>query len=165
MHTCIHLWTVGLFIRVALHIHVWSVWNVYKTWRIYMCAMKFSHVRLEYMRMCSFMCDMTESCVWHDSVLCVTWPTHMCDMAYSCVTWLILICDMTHSCEWHNQFIWTHIKLRCLDWDVMNSPYTITCVQIWSVRTLQLHHSHKTKIHQQEFLFKKWCASAAARTT
>jgi len=42
--------------------------------------------------------------MWHDSLICVTWLTHMCDMTHSyvwhdsliCVTWLTHMCDMTH---------------------------------------------------------------------
>jgi len=30
------------------------------------------------------MCDMTHSCVWHGSFICVTWLIHMCDMTHSC---------------------------------------------------------------------------------
>jgi len=33
-------------------------------------------------------CDMTHSCVWHDS--------------FVCVTWLIRVCDMTHWYVWHD---------------------------------------------------------------
>ena len=50
------------------------------------------------------MCDMTHSYVWHDSCICVTWPIHMCDMTHPYV-WLIQICDMTHSDVWHDSFI------------------------------------------------------------
>jgi len=35
-------------------------------------------------------CDMTHSCVWHDSFMCVTWLIHGC--------------DMTHSHVWHDSF-------------------------------------------------------------
>jgi len=28
-------------------------------------------------------CDMTHSCVWHDSFICVTWLIHMCDVTHS----------------------------------------------------------------------------------
>jgi len=43
--------------------------------------------------------------VWHDSVMCVTWLIHVCDVTYSwvwhdsfmCVSWLIHMRDVTHS--------------------------------------------------------------------
>ena len=35
----------------------------------------------------SSVCDVTHSCVWRDS--------------FMCVTWLIHVCDVTHSCVWH----------------------------------------------------------------
>jgi len=55
----------------------------------------------------------TQRLVWHDSVICVTWLIHMCDMTHSyvwrdsfiCVTWHIHMCDTTHSCVWHDPFI------------------------------------------------------------
>ena len=59
-------------------------------------------------------CDMTHSCMWHDSFLCVTWPIHTRDMtkaleagAYSRWTgsWLIHMCDMTHSYVRSDSFI------------------------------------------------------------
>jgi len=55
---------------------------------------------------------MTQSHVWHDSVTCVTWLSHMCDMTQShvwhnpfiCVTWAVethpgQIRDVTHTCR------------------------------------------------------------------
>ena len=53
----------------------------------------------------------THSHVWHDSLTCVTWLTHMCEHnvcqhlalhsvtrnSLTCVTWLTHMCDMTHS--------------------------------------------------------------------
>jgi len=73
-----------------------------------------------------YMCDMTHSSVW-DSLICVPWLTHMCDMthhtcvchdsftcvchdsftcvchdSFTCATWLIHMCDMTH---WLNHML------------------------------------------------------------
>ena len=69
---------------------------------------------------------MTYSCVWHDSIICVTWLVYMCDMTHLYVwhiargmmnisLWLIYKCDAptcsyvlhswfnyTHSCVWHH---------------------------------------------------------------
>jgi len=60
-------------------------------------------------------CDMTHSCLWHDSFIRVTWPVHMCDThmthlcvwheSFICVTWLIYGCDMTPSYVWHDSFM------------------------------------------------------------
>ena len=58
-------------------------------------------------------CDITQSYIWHDPLICVTWTIHVCDMTHSyvcrdifiCVTWLIHMCDMTYSCVWHDSFI------------------------------------------------------------
>jgi len=59
------------------------------------------------------------SYMWHDSVICVTRLTHMCDMIHSCVrhdslicvTWLIHMCDMNHSYAWHDSFMCPIIHL------------------------------------------------------
>ena len=79
--------------------------------------------------------------VAHDSFVCVTWRTHMCDIAYSyvwhdsflrvtrpnlscvlwCVTWLMDVCDMTHWCVWHDSllyvysYVW-HDSFICVRW-------------------------------------------------
>jgi len=61
----------------------------------------------------TYMCDMTHSCVWCDSFICVIWLIHMCAMTRSyvwydsfiCVPWLVHMCDMSHSCVWHDSFI------------------------------------------------------------
>ena len=44
------------------------------------------------------MCDMTCSCVWHDS--CVTWLVHVFAMTHLWVCY-----DMTHSYVWRDSFI------------------------------------------------------------
>jgi len=59
-------------------------------------------------------CDMSRSCVWHDSFICVTWLIHMCDMthlyawhdSFIRVTRLIHVRDTTHSCMWRDSFIY-----------------------------------------------------------
>jgi len=59
----------------------------------------------------SLVCDMTHSCVWHDSFVCVTWLILVCDMTHSCVQHdafvcvIILVCDMTHSCVRHDSLV------------------------------------------------------------
>jgi len=66
------------------------------------------------------MCDMTHSYTWHDSLICVTWLIHTCDMniSYVCMThlkfiwhassigatWLIHLFGTTHSYKWHDSF-------------------------------------------------------------
>jgi len=59
-----------------------------------MCVTWLIHVR-----------DMTNSYLWHDPSIRVTWVIHMCGMTDSCVTWLIHVCDMTHSYVWHDSFM------------------------------------------------------------
>ena len=74
----------------------------------------------------AFMCDMTPSCVWHDSFICVTWLLHMCNMtpwyvwhdSFICVTWLIHTCEMTHSYLWHEALLSLvrHDSPVCVTW-------------------------------------------------
>ena len=57
-------------------------------------------------------CDMTQSCVWHDSVMCVTCLvmcvtrlSHVCDLTQSCVWLDSVMCDTTDSCVWHETWL------------------------------------------------------------
>ena len=55
-----------------------------------------------------FILGWTDSHLWHDSFICVTWLDYMCNMTYSyvrhgsftCVRWLIHMRDMTHTYVW-----------------------------------------------------------------
>ena len=40
-------------------------------------------------------CDMSHSCAWHNSFVCVTWIIHVYH------AWLIHVYDITHSYVWH----------------------------------------------------------------
>ena len=74
---------------------------------------------------------MTNSYVWHDSFICVTWLTDMFDMTHSyvwhdafiCVTWLTDMFDMTHSYVWHDSFI-------CVTWltDMFDTAHWHDCL-------------------------------------
>jgi len=73
-------------------------------------------------------CDMTHSCVWHDSFICVTWLTHVCDMthAYICALLCVMhtfvhyypqILSFGHAC--HHLFAPQHVQyysLICFTW-------------------------------------------------
>jgi len=53
--------------------------------------------------------EIVNSVCYNDSLICVIWLIHVCDMTHSyvwydssmCVIWLIHMCDMTHSYVWH----------------------------------------------------------------
>jgi len=95
------------------------------------------------------LCDMTHSCVWHDSFMCVTWLFHMCDMtpsyvsrdSFICVTWLIHMCDMTRSYVWHDSLIYVTWLIHM--WDMthfLRVPWLIHMCDVphpfvtWSIR-------------------------------
>jgi len=62
--------------------------------------------------------------VWRDSVLCVTWLIHMCDMTHSyvwhdsfiCVPCLVRMCDVTHSYMCHTQWYVCYDSFICVTW-------------------------------------------------
>jgi len=118
-------------------------------------------------------CDMTHSCVWHDSFMCVTWPIHLCDMTHSCVwhdsfirvPWLIHMCDMTYSHVWHDSSIcvtWLihmcdmthpsvwHVTWLFFMWDMTHKhSYFLVCCTGDDVHFSALHHEgrHKNRSH------------------
>ena len=51
-----------------------------------------------------YMHDVTNSCVWDDSFICVTCLIHAC--------------DMPHSCVWHDSSIRGHESFTCVTWFV-----------------------------------------------
>jgi len=81
------------------------------------------------------MCDMIYLCVWHDSLLCVTWPVYMCDMVrlhvwhgpFTCVTWPVYMCDM---CDVVFSYVW-HVSFICVTFLIhmygMSHSYVFHC--------------------------------------
>jgi len=59
------------------------------------------------------MCEMTDSYVWHDSLICATWLTHVCDMTH-------YMCDTTDSYLWHDSLI-------CVDWLICVTRLAHSC--------------------------------------
>jgi len=82
------------------HVTCMSACHACETWLIH--VWQDSIIRCsQLMRCCTrsmHLWDMTQSHVSHESLVYVTWLTHMCDMTHvwheSCVTWLT--CNMTH---------------------------------------------------------------------
>jgi len=76
-------------------------------------------------------CDMSHSCIWYDSVVCVTWLIYTCVMtldkdkdsihvrhdSFICLTWAICKCDMTHPYVWHDSRWWRRSYI-CGIWHV-----------------------------------------------
>jgi len=84
---------------------------------------------------------MTQSYVWHDLFIRVTWHGYVCDMTHSkcdvmqrgvlicvprhdtfmCVTWHVYVCDVSRLCVWHDTFM-------CVTWHVYVCDMTHLCV-------------------------------------
>jgi len=99
-----------------------------------------------------YVCDMTHSCVWHDSFMCVTWLIHVCYMTHlcvwhdslMCVTWLINVCDrtrgthMNESCHTH-EWVMSHTWMSHVTH--MNEAHT------WMSHTWMSHVTHMKESH------------------
>ena len=109
------------------------------TWLIWLCEMTCLYVWHE---------EMTRSCVWKDSFICVPWLIHMRDMTHSyvwhdsimCVEWRIHMCDSCICVEclihvWHDSFV-------CARWLVY-----MCCMKKWLVHVCGRTHSYVWLIH------------------
>jgi len=107
----------------GIHVNMWE-WNHSYGW--FMCTLALTIQNIETWLIPA--CDMTHSCVWHDSFICVTRLIYVCDMTHSYlwhdsfvnVTWLIHMCDMAHSCVRHGSFI-------CATWLIHMCDMTHSC--------------------------------------
>ena len=53
------------------------------------------HLLVCHSTLCDMACLYVAPRVWCDSLMCVTWLIHTCDLtAFICVTWLVYMCDM-----------------------------------------------------------------------
>ena len=123
-------------------------------------------------------CDMTHSCVWHDSFMCVTWLIHVWDMIHSCVwhdpfmcvTWLIHVCDMTHSCVWHDSFTCVTWLIHVCDLTRVSHYHTSekSCLKMGHVthmnvsslkRDVTIHHygEERRRHYGEEWCVSDWC--------
>jgi len=106
------------YLKRVMHSHVY-VCGIRNSRRLtHMCGMmlgddRYQFVTLSYL--CNVwlihVCDMTQSCVWHDSFICVIWFTCLCDILHG--GWWILVCYsfisvMHPHVRWHSWFNYTH---------------------------------------------------------
>jgi len=117
----------------------------YVAWRIHVCGIAYSCVWHDPCKWCMRCAGgaggvLTMIHVWHDSFICATWLSRICDIAHLYVTWLIHICDMTESyCDmarshvtrlihmWHDSFIWHWRCGRC----VWHDSYVTWLIYMW----------------------------------
>jgi len=165
-----------IYMCTKSHTHMCHDSLIHVTWRIHMCDMthraphthrRICHTFL-WWTVVPVLRDMTHSCVWHDSwicvpclmhicamihsyvchesFICVKWLVHMCDMThlyvwhdwFICVTWLIHICDVTHSHVWRDSFI-------CVTWLIEHTqPFWRLFFQIWIVHGTHTNESWYT---------------------
>jgi len=105
-----------------------------------------------------YVCAMTCSYVWHDSVICVPQLIYMRDMTYSyvwhvpfiCVTWLLHMCDTTRSYACHDSsiFVW-HGSFMSATWLLHICDMTHQCVWrdsfacvTWLIHTCDMSYSY-----------------------
>jgi len=97
------------------------------------------------------MCNMTDSYVWHDSFICVTWCVCMCGVTHSyvwhdsfiCVTWLVHAWDMTHWYVWRD-------SLMCLAWSihVCDMTQSTVCDLTQTCASMHVWMSHVTHMNE-----------------
>jgi len=113
------------------------------------------------------MCDMTQSYVWHDSIICVTWLNHMCDMTQSCVwhdsftLFLIVVtrlshtCDMTQSCvTW---LIHTHSGMCDMTQSyVWHDSFTLILIALMETRISTLEAMTHSYVWHDSYILETW---------
>jgi len=119
IHMCAMTWSHVCYDSLLC---VW-IHRTWVTWLIYICAMPWSHVCYDSLLFISahctcVACNMTNLCAWYlrehniDTWVCVFDVTHSCLWLDSlmCVTWLIYVCKI-RSCVWDGSFM----RVTCLD--------------------------------------------------
>jgi len=84
--------------------HIYT-WVMYACAPIHVCDMTHTcmwHDSYMYVTRLIHLCDMTHTYMRHDSYIYVTWLIHMWHDSYIYVTWLIHICDTTDTYMWHD---------------------------------------------------------------
>jgi len=162
--TCV---TWPFHIRDMTHSHMWRDLFTYMTWLIHVPGM--THTLPDMAHSCMwcdleggvmafsvngmgvYMCDMTQSYMWYDASIYVTWFSFMCDMTWQrhrdgfqsqryihlhmwhtsiiLVTWFVHTCDMTHPC------MCIHVCIRIHIWKsvVVASSVNRICLYIWDM--------------------------------
>jgi len=97
LHPCV---TWLIHVCDMAHLYLWRDSFIWLTWLIYVKWLFLMYNRCQKFHICNMthhtkkstcvtwliltglihVCDMTHSCVWHDSLICVTWLIYICDM-------------------------------------------------------------------------------------
>jgi len=123
-----------------------------------MCNMGDSYVRHDALICATWrthMCDMTHSYVRHDALRCATWRARICDMSqahvtFICATWLIPTNRLIHMCDMTHSYKSTHSYVRLHD---------IFIRATWGIHRSNMTHSyvrHDSFISIDSFLCATW---------
>ena len=123
-----------------LYIWIWKMWLIRKRDVTHSYARCDSFIRETWL---IHTCNMAQSCVWHDFVICVIWhlmcASILCDAYEICVmhmkyeTWLIHMCDMTQLCVWYDFVI-------CVTWHLMRASILCDAYDLCDITHSYVRH-------------------------
>ena len=107
-----------------------------------------------------YVCDTTESYLWHLSFIRVTrlihirgsTHLHVWHDSFTCATWRIHICDMTHSCGMTHSYVWHDLSIhsqptpalsRCMNESCHTYEWVMS--RIWMSRVTHMNESCHTR--------------------
>jgi len=181
----IHVWHDS-FVRVKSFIHMFDVthscaWhdsstdkmNVFASFVLKVCACVtwLVHVRgVTHSRVTWLIrtCEISHSCVWRDSFMCVTWLIHGQN---ECICLLcavgLCMCDMTRSCVWYDfSYVVTWLNVRGgHDWLMYVTWLIDVCdMGLWQGRGLQILCAAGLCVWHDSFMCVAWLIHVCGMT-
>jgi len=146
----IQMWHVSIMCNDTFCLCAMNRWCV--TWLMYSCDVTYSYVQRD-------LFEWRVLSSWHDSFRRVTWLSHMwhdlfiCDMTnsfvwHACVTWLICVCHDSFIGVWKDVFIFTISFIQMCDTTcviclIHMSHDSFICVT-WRIHVYNMNHSNDT---------------------